>query len=113
MKILIVGASGFLGRKLFNDLLADKHDVVGSSRTKRGFLKLDITDHENLKLVLDKVKQAIYEGRLWEYVIKKARAHPKLFEMISRLEIITTSISASTTSMMMVSLSEVVTAVSL
>ena len=28
------------------------------------------------------VKQAIHEGRLWEYVIKKARAHPKLFEMI-------------------------------
>mgnify|MGYP000627897805 CR=1 FL=1 len=53
MKILIVGASGFLGRKLFNDLLADKHDVVGSSRTKRDFLKLDITDHENLKLVLE------------------------------------------------------------
>lgn len=47
MKILIVGASGFLGRKLFSDLLADKHDVVGSSRTKHGFLKLDITDHEN------------------------------------------------------------------
>ena len=53
MKILIVGASGFLGRKLFNDLLADKHDVVGSSRTKRDFLKLDITNHENLKLVLE------------------------------------------------------------
>jgi len=31
---------------------------------------------------VDKVKQAIHEGRLWEYVIKKARAHPKLFEMI-------------------------------
>ena len=31
---------------------------------------------------MDKVKQAIHEGRLWEYVIKKARAHPKLFEMI-------------------------------
>ena len=35
-----------------------------------------------IKLEVDKVKQAIYEGRLWEYVIKKARAHPKLFEMI-------------------------------
>jgi 7-cyano-7-deazaguanine tRNA-ribosyltransferase len=34
-----------------------------------------------IKLEVDKVKQAIYEGRLWEYVIKKARAHPKLFEM--------------------------------
>ncbi len=34
-----------------------------------------------IKLEMDKVKQAIYEGRLWEYVIKKARAHPKLFEM--------------------------------
>ena len=35
-----------------------------------------------IKLEVDKTKQAIYEGRLWEYVIKKARAHPKLFEMI-------------------------------
>lgn len=35
-----------------------------------------------IKLEVDKVKQAIYEGRLWEYVIKKARAHPRLFEMI-------------------------------
>ncbi len=34
-----------------------------------------------IKLEVDRVKQAIYEGRLWEYVIKKARAHPKLFEM--------------------------------
>lgn len=35
-----------------------------------------------IKLEVDRVKQSIYEGRLWEYVIKKARAHPKLFEMI-------------------------------
>ncbi|HSA76710.1 MAG TPA: tRNA guanosine(15) transglycosylase TgtA [Nitrosarchaeum sp.] len=36
----------------------------------------------SIKNEVDKVKQAIYEGRLWEYVLKKARAHPKLFEMI-------------------------------
>ncbi len=34
-----------------------------------------------IKLEVDKVKQSIYEGRLWEYVLKKARAHPKLFEI--------------------------------
>jgi 7-cyano-7-deazaguanine tRNA-ribosyltransferase len=38
-----------------------------------------------IKLEVDKVKQAIYEGRLWEYVFKKSRAHPKLFEMIDIL----------------------------
>ncbi len=38
-----------------------------------------------IKLEVDKVKQAIYEGRLWEYVLKKSRAHPKLFEMIDIL----------------------------
>ena len=38
-----------------------------------------------IKLEVDKVKQAIYDGRLWEYVLKKARAHPKLFEMIEVL----------------------------
>lgn len=35
-----------------------------------------------IKNEVDKVKQAIHEGRLWEYVIKKARAHPRLFEII-------------------------------
>jgi len=38
-----------------------------------------------IKVEVDKVKQAIHEGRLWEYVLKKARAHPKLFEMINVL----------------------------
>ena len=27
-------------------------------------------------------KTSNHEGRLWEYVFKKARAHPKLFEMV-------------------------------
>ena len=35
-----------------------------------------------IKKEVDNVKQAIHEGRLWEYVLKKARAHPKLFEMV-------------------------------
>ena len=35
-----------------------------------------------IKTEVDKVRQSIHEGRLWEYVLKKARAHPKLFEMI-------------------------------
>lgn len=35
-----------------------------------------------IKNEVDKVKQAIFEGRLWEYVMKKARAHPRLFEII-------------------------------
>ena len=56
--------------------------------------ELEVTDRINqlaihnlhsIKLEVDKVKQAIHEGRLWEYVMKKARAHPKLFEMIEVL----------------------------
>ena len=39
----------------------------------------------SIKEEVDKVKQSIYEGRLWEYVMKKSRAHPKLFETISIL----------------------------
>lgn len=35
-----------------------------------------------IKSEVDRVKEAIYEGRLWEYVMKKMRAHPKLFEVI-------------------------------
>jgi 7-cyano-7-deazaguanine tRNA-ribosyltransferase len=33
-----------------------------------------------LKAEVDAVKQAIIDGRLWEYVVQKARAHPKLME---------------------------------
>ena len=44
--------------------------------------QLAIHNLHSIKLEVDKTRQAIYEGRLWEYVIKKARAHPKLFEMI-------------------------------
>ena len=35
----------------------------------------------SIKSEVDRVKEAIHEGRLWEYVMKKARAHPKLFEV--------------------------------
>ena len=38
-----------------------------------------------IKAEVDRVKQAIREGRLWEYTMKKARAHPKLFETIDAI----------------------------
>ena len=64
---------------------------ICSKYTPDEFRELEATEKINqlaihnlyaIKLEVDKVKQAIHEGRLWEYVIKKARAHPKLFEMI-------------------------------
>jgi 7-cyano-7-deazaguanine tRNA-ribosyltransferase len=39
----------------------------------------------SIKAEVDRTKQAIHEGRLWEYVTKKIRAHPKLFETIDVL----------------------------
>lgn len=39
----------------------------------------------SIKAEVDRVKESIHEGRLWEYVMKKARAHPKLFEAIDVL----------------------------
>lgn len=35
-----------------------------------------------LKAEVDSVKQAIMSGRLWEYVMQKARSHPKLMEAV-------------------------------
>lgn len=35
-----------------------------------------------LKAEVDSVKQSIMDGRLWEYVMQKARAHPKLMEAV-------------------------------
>ena len=39
-----------------------------------------------IKSEVDRVKEAIHEGRLWEYVIKKARSHPKLYEALDAFE---------------------------
>jgi 7-cyano-7-deazaguanine tRNA-ribosyltransferase len=38
-----------------------------------------------LKAEVDMTKQAIMDGRLWEYVMQKARAHPKLLEAVQLL----------------------------
>lgn len=47
-------------------------------------LTVEIAKHNLyiLKAEVDAVKQAIMDGRLWEYVMQKARAHPKLMEAI-------------------------------
>ena len=57
-------------------------DEFRQLETTKKINELAIHNLHAIKLEVDKTKQAIYEGRLWEYVIKKARAHPKLFEMI-------------------------------
>lgn len=44
--------------------------------------KLALHNLYTIKAEVDRVKESIVEGRLWEYVIKKCRAHPKLFEVI-------------------------------
>jgi len=35
-----------------------------------------------IKSEVERVKEAIFEGRLWEYINKKIRAHPRLFECL-------------------------------
>ena len=39
-----------------------------------------------LKQEMSSVKQAIYDGRLWEYVLQKARSHPKLMDAIHTIK---------------------------
>ncbi len=36
----------------------------------------------SIKAEVDRTKEAIHEGRLWEYTMGKMRAHPRLFEVI-------------------------------
>ena len=59
-----------------------KPDELRKLESTEKINQLAIHNLHAIKLEVEKVKQAIHEGRLWEYVIKKARAHPKLFEMI-------------------------------
>jgi len=42
--------------------------------------KIALHNLYSIKSEVDRVKEAIHEGRLWEYAFKKAHSHPKLFE---------------------------------
>jgi len=56
-------------------------ELVGLDNEERTN-KIAIHNLYSIKSEVDRVKEAIFEGRLWEYVIKKARSHPKLYEVI-------------------------------
>jgi 7-cyano-7-deazaguanine tRNA-ribosyltransferase len=58
--------------------LQELRGMQGDERT------IEIAKHNLhvLKAEVDSVKQAIVDGRLWEYVVQKARAHPKLMEAV-------------------------------
>lgn len=56
--------------------LGELRDLPRDNRT------IEVAKHNLhvLKAEVDATKQAIMDGRLWEYVMQKARAHPKLME---------------------------------
>ena len=80
------------GTRMLEELEYFPFDCEVSSRYKPkellGMKKEERTDQialfnlYSIKAEVDRVKQAIREGRLWEYTMKKARSHPKLFETI-------------------------------
>jgi 7-cyano-7-deazaguanine tRNA-ribosyltransferase len=47
--------------------------------------KIALHNLYSIKSEVDRVKETIHEGRMWEYLLKKARSHPKLFEAIPDL----------------------------
>jgi 7-cyano-7-deazaguanine tRNA-ribosyltransferase len=58
------------------------HSLQDLRALERDQLVVEIAKHNlhTLKAEVDAVKQSILDGRLWEYVMQKARAHPKLME---------------------------------
>ena len=57
-------------------------ELLGPDDESEKINNLGIHNLISIKSEVERVKDAIHEGRLWEYVMKKARAHPKLFEVI-------------------------------
>ena len=59
MKILIIGATGFLGRKLMN-FLSKSHEVYGASLTKeKGIKKVDATDINEVSEIISTLNPEI------------------------------------------------------
>ena len=66
------------------DLKVIKYIMVGMKKEER-VDQIALFNLYSIKAEVDRVKQSIREGRLWEYTMKKARAHPKLFETIDAI----------------------------
>lgn len=58
------------------------HSLKELKGLERDLRVIEVAKHNLhvLKAEVDAVKQSILDGRLWEYVMQKARAHPKLME---------------------------------
>src|SRR5690625_3380763 len=68
MKVLVTGASGFVGRHVCRRLLADGHEVTGMSRRPAGlpqgvsFRAADISTGEGLAVAVDGQDAVIHMG---------------------------------------------------
>ena len=60
------------------DALGDGGGGEAGGRTRA----LALHNLHAIKAEVDRVKEAIAEGRLWEHVVKKCRAHPRLYEAV-------------------------------
>jgi 7-cyano-7-deazaguanine tRNA-ribosyltransferase len=62
--------------------VCSSHTVQELHKMETDMRTIEIAKHNLyiLKAEVEAVKQAIMDGRLWEYVMQKSRAHPKLME---------------------------------
>lgn len=62
--------------------VCSSHTVQELQKMEPDMRTIEIAKHNLyiLKAEVEAVKQAIMDGRLWEYVMQKSRAHPKLME---------------------------------
>ncbi|MDQ4101997.1 MAG: tRNA guanosine(15) transglycosylase TgtA [Thermoproteota archaeon] len=62
--------------------VCSSHTIQELQRMEKDSRIIEIAIHNLhiLKSEVEAVKQAVLDGRLWEYVMQKARAHPKLME---------------------------------
>jgi len=62
--------------------VCSSHSLQELRAMEKDELVIEVAQHNLhvLKAEVDAVKQAIMDGRLWEYVMQKARTHPKLME---------------------------------
>lgn len=60
-------------------------ELLAESREEKYSL-LSLHNLYSIKAEVDRVRESISEGRLWEYTIKKLRAHPRLYEVLGVLK---------------------------
>ncbi|MFH1229162.1 MAG: SDR family oxidoreductase [Candidatus Aenigmatarchaeota archaeon] len=82
MRVLIIGAEGFLGQKLFS-IFSKSHETFGTSKDGKNFYRLDLTDKKRLYYIANETSPEVIINAAGITDVDYCEENPELVKSIS------------------------------